>query len=45
MQQELPMKKKHPIVEAPADVTATATASAAEQPQPTCQATEEGTEC
>ncbi len=42
MQQEVALpKKKQPIVEAPADVTT----DAAEQPQPTCQPTEEGTEC
>jgi hypothetical protein len=42
IQQEIVLpQKKQPIVEAPSDVTA----DAAEPSQPTCQPTEEGTEC
>jgi hypothetical protein len=46
---EIPKKKTPqqplPVVEPPPEVTAPAEAHAAEQPQPTCQAQEEGTEC
>jgi hypothetical protein len=52
LQQEIPLQQKkkphpQPVVEAPASVTASEQTpdSAVEVPQPTCQSTEEGSEC